>query len=312
MENGSVRDTWKWPTGSREGCGMPRYFGPLRRRPTNKCSETITTPQRTNTFRSREMSVAWVFVVRWFANHTVAQVIVNRSLKQEHQSASQCRTPQICNVALLSCGKLSQGREGRAEMRHIGEEVAGDRYAVLKERKRARERERVSQPAQERLWHSVIPGELPHAAFGCLTLLSYLSIGGAECISFKSTLFYSFYKAAYFTKHLHLKKKNKNYAILMKISPSKWMVTKGSQYGPRSSLSLKRLSPYPVTTWWQPVELHTDSSLEDTRFNTYHIEVFQGFWCHHPPSLFRTVRVLMACSVFCENTLLANVNNSYF
>lgn len=160
MENGSVRDTWKWPTGSLEGCGMPRYLGPLRRRPTNKCSETITTPQRTNTFRSREMSVTWVFVVRWFANHTDAQVIANQSLKREHQSASQCRIPQVCHVALLGCGKLPQGRGGRGEMRSIREEVAGDRYAVLKERKRARERE--SQPPQERLWHSVIPGELPH------------------------------------------------------------------------------------------------------------------------------------------------------
>lgn len=48
-EKASVKDTWKQSPGSQEGCSIPRYSGPPRRKPANKCSETITTPQRTNT-----------------------------------------------------------------------------------------------------------------------------------------------------------------------------------------------------------------------------------------------------------------------
>lgn len=156
--------------------------------------------------QSRETFVAWVFVVWWFENQTITQVMVNRSLKWDNQRSEsmQNSTDLQCAAQLWEAG-TGQGREWRDE--------AGYRYVVIKKKTKK------SKQAQERLWHSFIPGELPHTAFSCLTFLSYLSIRGAECISFKSILFFcSLYKAAYFTILLHLKKKNKKYALLMKIS----------------------------------------------------------------------------------------------
>lgn len=118
-ENASLKNTLRSSPKKPRGCGTSCYFEPQGRKPTNKCSETIQTPQRANTSRSRVKSVVWVFVVQWSENQTITQVIVNGSMEwiirddELGQGSVSCFAGLHCSV-MWSCSSTGDWAERRS------------------------------------------------------------------------------------------------------------------------------------------------------------------------------------------------------
>lgn len=170
-EKASLRNTLRSSPSRPTGCGTSCYFEPQGRKPTNKCSETIQTPQRANAFRSRVQSAVCVFVVRWSENQTITRVIVHGSMEWISRDAELGQDSVSCCAGLRCPVTWSCSSTGdRAERRSTR-----GRMWLRTDTPRPKNTSRRDCP-------TIAPWELPRAAFGHLTFL-YFSQGNGRHFS---------------------------------------------------------------------------------------------------------------------------------